>query len=430
MPKARAHHWEFTSRFRRGAFGWKSQPAIQRVKEAVSEIKKVARRDPVLAAEGAVMFLERVSPALEGVDSSSGAIGTAVNHAIEELVAIIAKAPADAKTREGWLERLWEAHANDAIPYIERLGDFWGELCTSPEIASAWADRLVRIVEMAWSPDPELRGFFHGTTACLSALLRAGRYEEILALLGKAPFVFWPYRQWGVRAFAARGRTDEAIRYAEASRGLNDSPVDIARACEEILLASGRVEEAYRRYALEATRGASYLATYQALARKYPQKGPEELLGDLVANTPGDEGKWFAAAKEVGLFDEAIRLANRAPCDPKTLTRAARDFADRRPEFAVEAPGRAPLARRGLRLRDHGRRRVGRVHLHGEGGRERRTDRGGAGADQDARRERDVRRALRHADPGPGDRSVMWRPGESAREPGPSLRSLRRWSWS
>ena len=38
-----------------------------------------------------------------------------------------------------------------------------------------------------------------------------------------------------------------------------------------------------------------------------------------------------------GLFDEAIRLASRAPCDPRTLTRAARDFADERPEFAVEA---------------------------------------------------------------------------------------------
>jgi tetratricopeptide (TPR) repeat protein len=335
VPKA--HHWEFTRRFRRGGFGWKSQPAILRVRQAVSEIKKVARRDPVLGAEGAVLFLERVSAALERVDSSSGAIGTAVNHAIEELVTIIARAPADAEARESWLERLWEAHANDEIPYIERLGDFWGEICASREIASAWADRLVRIVEMAWSPDAELHGFFHGTTACLSALLRAGRYEEILALLDKAPFVFWPDRQWGVRALAALGRTEEAIHYAEASRGLNDSPVAIARVCEEILLAAGRVEEAYRRYALEATRGASYLATYQALARKYPQKGPEDLLGDLVAGTPGDEGKWFATAKEVGLFDEAIRLANRAPCDPKTLTRAARDFAGERPEFAVEA---------------------------------------------------------------------------------------------
>ncbi len=75
--------------------GWRSQPAIQRVREAVSEIKKAARSDPLLAAEGSVLFLEKVSPALEHVDSSSGAIGTAVNHAIEELVSIIAKAPVD-----------------------------------------------------------------------------------------------------------------------------------------------------------------------------------------------------------------------------------------------------------------------------------------------------------------------------------------------
>jgi hypothetical protein len=89
--------------------------------------------------------------------------------------------------REAWLERLWEAHANDEMPYIERLGDFWGDLRVSPATASTWADRLVPIVEMAWSPDPERRGFFHGTTACFSALLRAGRHEEILALLDKGP---------------------------------------------------------------------------------------------------------------------------------------------------------------------------------------------------------------------------------------------------
>jgi hypothetical protein len=337
MPRAKAAHWEFARRFRRGAFGWKSQPAIQRVRQAVSEIKTAARRDPILGAEGAVLFLERVSPALEHVDGSSGAIGTAVNHAVEELVALISRAPVDAKKREGWLERLWEAHANDGIPYIERLGDFWGELCVTAETASAWADRLVRIVEMALSPDPQLRGFFHGTTACLSALFRAGRHEEILALLEKDPVPFWPYREWGVRALAALGRPDQAIAYAEALRGPHTSPIAIAAACEEALLAAGRVDEAYQRYALEATRCTSYLATYRALARKYPHKGSEELFGDLVATTPGDEGKWFATAKELGLLDEAIRLANRAPCDPKALTRAARDFADRRPVFAVEA---------------------------------------------------------------------------------------------
>jgi hypothetical protein len=119
------HRWQFAARFRRNAFGWRSQPAIQRVHEAVSEIRKVRRTDQVLAAEGAVLLLERISPALEHVDSSSGAIGTAVNHAIEELVAVIAKAPTEATKRAEWLERLWEAYIADAIPYIETLGEFW-----------------------------------------------------------------------------------------------------------------------------------------------------------------------------------------------------------------------------------------------------------------------------------------------------------------
>jgi transposase-like protein len=43
------------------------------------------------------------------VDRSSGAIGTTVNHAIEELVDVIAKAPAEVSKRAGWLERLWVA---------------------------------------------------------------------------------------------------------------------------------------------------------------------------------------------------------------------------------------------------------------------------------------------------------------------------------
>ena len=135
-----SHKWEFQARFRRHAFGWRSQPAIVRIKQAVSEIKKAARRDPVLAGDGAVLLLERISPALENVDSSSGAIGTAVNHAIAQLVPIIVDAPADARTRQRWLERLWEAYEADQIPYIEQLGDHWGELCASKHLAAAWAE--------------------------------------------------------------------------------------------------------------------------------------------------------------------------------------------------------------------------------------------------------------------------------------------------
>lgn len=141
MPRTESHKWEFRPRFRRHAFGRRSQPAIQRIRQAVGEIRKAARVDPVLGAEGGVTLLERLSPALENVDSSSGAVGTAVHNAIREL----------------------------------------------------------------------------------------------------------------------------------------------------------------------------------------------------VAATPGDEGKWFAAAKEAGLYDDALALASRTPCDPRTLARAARDFAEAQPRFAVGA---------------------------------------------------------------------------------------------
>src|SRR5262245_55070133 len=77
MAKTEGHAWEFKARFRSRAFRWKSQPAITRIKQAVAEIKKVAKKEPV-AAEGAVAFLERVSPAVEQVDGSSGSMGAAV----------------------------------------------------------------------------------------------------------------------------------------------------------------------------------------------------------------------------------------------------------------------------------------------------------------------------------------------------------------
>jgi hypothetical protein len=175
------HKWQFKPRFRRQIFGWKSQPAIVRIKEAVSEIKKVARKDPALAAEGAVCFLERVSAAIENVDGSSGSISTAVNRAIEALVPIIANAPADQKTRTNWLNRLWEAHASEQIPYIYTLGDHWGELCGTKEIASAWADELLDTVKACHESGNG--GYFHGTSACLSALYRAGRFDELNELM-------------------------------------------------------------------------------------------------------------------------------------------------------------------------------------------------------------------------------------------------------
>lgn len=335
MLKTSGHAWRFKARFRRHTFGWKSQPAIDRLQEAVSEIRQVARTEPILAAEGAVALLERISPALENVDSSSVAIGTAVNHTIAELVPLLVAAPASATSRAAWLERLFEAHGADQIPYIERLTDYWGELCGSIEIASAWADRLIGVTRLALSPDKNLHGYFHGTTACLSALFAAQRYDELIELV--TGDIFWPYKRWAVKAMVAQGRNIEAIAYAESCRNPWASDRDIDRLCEQILLSAGQADEAYARYALTANRANTFLGWFRAVSKKYPNKPHRGLLSDLVSLTPGDEGKWFAAAKDARLFDEAIALANRTPCDPKTLTRAARDFAETNPAFATEA---------------------------------------------------------------------------------------------
>ncbi len=332
-----AHIWTFAARFRRNAFGWRSDKPILRIKEAVSEIKQIARKDPVLAAAGAVSLLEKLSPALEAVDSSSGAIGSAVNRAIDTLVPIIAKADVNQATRQKWLERLWDAIQNDGVSYIEALGDSWGELCSSREIASTWADELLPFVEQIWSSKDSGPGFYQGTTLCLSSLFAAGRHEELLRLLEKAPHKWWHNRRWGAKALAAMGRKAEALRYAEDSRGLNEPDWQISQDCEAILLSSGLIDEAYTRYALQANEGTSNLATFRAIAKKYPHKKSEEILSDLIASQPGAEGKWFAAAKEAGLYDLAIELVARSPADPRTLTRAAKDYAVERPQFAVDA---------------------------------------------------------------------------------------------
>jgi hypothetical protein len=236
--------------------------------------------------------------------------------------------------RDKWLERLWCAIEDDDIPYIELLPDHWGELCVTPERASRWADRFIEGVRLMWSPDLPRGGHFKGTAACLSALYTTGRHEDLLNLLNLSPYKFWHDRHWGVRALVAQGKTAAAISYAEDTRGLNQPNGRISMACEEILLSEGLWCEAYNRYALEANRHSTYLATFQAMTSKYPQIEPKAILGDLVAETPGEEGKWFAAAKSAGLLAEAAELARTSPCDPRTLTRAARDFAASKPDFA------------------------------------------------------------------------------------------------
>ena len=162
------HHWTFKSRFRSKAYGWKgSSLASKRLKAAVSKIKKIARTDAVNAADGAVSLFERFWPALEPIDTSSGALGGAVNWTQEELLPLIVGAPADRKTRDKWLDRLWQAIQDDGVDYLCVVQDRWGELCASPEVASQWADQFVSLIRMAWS-DPRPGGYVSASSLCLS----------------------------------------------------------------------------------------------------------------------------------------------------------------------------------------------------------------------------------------------------------------------
>ena len=140
---------------------------------------------------------------------------------------------------------------------------------------------------------------------------------------------------------------------AEDSRGLNDSPTAIAETCEEILLSCGMADEAYRRYAIEANRRTTYLATFRAPAAKYPHKAAADLLRDLVAASPGEEGKWFAAAKSAGLYREAIELATSSPAIRTHSVGGAGFGCDGAPFRRRGGTRGAAVACRGLWLRDH-----------------------------------------------------------------------------
>lgn len=157
-------------------------------------------------------------------------------------------------------------------------------LCASNEVASTWADRTMGMTRMAFGPDSNVRGYFHGTSACLSALFRAGRYAEIVELLDVD--TIWAYDQWAVQALAALGKKAEAIRYAEGCRSSWEDNRQIDALCEKVLLSSGLVEEAYKRYGLTANRVGTHLAWFRAVVRKYPDKTAAQVIADLVAITP------------------------------------------------------------------------------------------------------------------------------------------------
>lgn len=331
------HAWAFRASLRSRAFGWSgTRKAIDRLVAAVGEVVAMTRTDASLAGDGAVLRLEKVSPAVCEIDSSSGALGNATHSLVEILVPIIAAAPVTAPTRQKWLERLFNAYQEDDPPYIESLGHHWGTLCASPMIASRWADDLLPSVRSAMADRRRgVHAFTKSGTPCLSALFTAGRFDELTQVLALDPKPFWHYQQWVAKVLAVRGDVAAAIRAIEAMRGPYAPDAALSALAEQMLLDAGRSDEAYARYAVVANSAHTHIATFRAIAKRYPMIAPERILGDLIAAAPGQEGKWFATAKTMKQYDLALALAQRSAVDPKTLVRAARDHEKTQPAFAL-----------------------------------------------------------------------------------------------
>ena len=332
-----AHKWIFKSRFRANAYGWKGTAlATKRLKEAVSEIKKVAKSDPVTAADGAVGLMERIWPSLQGIDGSSGSLGSAVYRTLETLISIVIDAPADKKTRSKWLDRLYEAVQNDGVDYLSPVEEQWGAICGDDDLANEWADRLLPLLRESWANE-QAGAWVKGGSLCLSCLVAAERYEELQQLLSLRSYRFWSFDKFWARALVQQRKIDQAIEFAESCRKDRPSYDDgsIVEFCEQTLLAAGRSDEAYERYALQAARATTNLATFRQVAKKYPDRETHEILLDLI-EAHGPKGKWFAAAKDAGCLDVALECATDRWADPSTLIRAARDFCEKDANFAAE----------------------------------------------------------------------------------------------
>jgi hypothetical protein len=356
-------NWQFKTKFSTKSYGWRgSRLAISRLKEAFSEIKAAAKSDPVAGGDGAVSLMERIWPAFQDIDTSSGALGTAVARTLDKLIPILIEAPADHSTRSKWLTRLFEAVQNDGVEYLAPVEGQWGEIARYPDLINEYADRLIGIIRRAWA-DHETFQHAIGTSICLSCLLEAGRYAELQELLSTRRMKFWSSHWFGAEALVRQGLWEAAVAYAEGVRSDTKSgyrEISIDRFCENLLIRHGRSDEAYRRYGLRVVSGTTNLAIYRSLVRAYPDRDHRQMLLDLI-ETHGDKGKWFAAAKDAGFLDIALDCAAVHNADPSTLVRGTRFLRREAQVCGDRCAVRCYAFARGQRLRSAG---LGRQRGH------------------------------------------------------------------
>ncbi len=328
-----AHKWEFKKYFRKEAFGWKgSALAAKRLREASKEILKTGKKEPALAAEAFVWLCGRIWPAFCIIDTSSGSLSAAVDKELQKLVDFFSNAELPDKLRGKLLDRLFAAIVEDGVDYLSVVKRNWGDLCRTSELASAWVDKLQEDTVESLCGDDYL--YFAGCYCCLSAMLKSGRHDQLLELLDNTQLKMWDYMYYGAEAIRERENIDLAIEYAQNVKTSNRPDDFVDAYCEELLLKAGRADEAYDRFAIKQPWGGTYLNAFRRVAKKYPGKDKATILNDLIKTTPSKEGKWFAVAKDLELFDLAVELAQTGPCNPGTLLRAVEKYQDENSSFA------------------------------------------------------------------------------------------------
>ena len=163
------------------------------------------------------------------------------NFLVDPAVAsgIVEAADVPDRKRQALLDRLYDAYQDDGYSYLESIGELWGRMCGSPAVASRWADRLMPLVKMV-NADRRAGAYAYSkaTSACLSALLAAGRHDDLLALIDDMHKPMWFDLRFGVEALRAIiGARWEGMDAATGGRRIDD-PADFVRI--EIEAAIGR----------------------------------------------------------------------------------------------------------------------------------------------------------------------------------------------
>ena len=190
-------------------------------------------------------------------------------------------------------------------------------------VGSCW--KLLRTIKLKQTVDGRSKN--HGDRYAekpitgRAAGVRARGDEDDVSLITRGCMCSPSDSTWVWRAVNA------AVNLMEGLRSRHAPAMALSAVAEQLLPDAGRIDEAYARYGIQATSANTNIAIFRAIAKRYPGIEPNRVLGDLIASTPGEEGKWFATAKTLKQYDLALALERRAPVDPKTLVRAARDHA-------------------------------------------------------------------------------------------------------